>query len=487
MPEFTGYDVFMKNLKGLLSVLVFVALGMSQLGMKETGSKHILVRLSLQANYLKQMAQIQKLGLDVAGVDLTAKTVDLIVSQAEADQLNTLGFHRVQTRAMVSLASPDADYQTPAKIENTLKNIAAAYPNLSQVMSVGKSLEGRDIFAMKITANVTQNNPAKPHIFFNGMHHAREVMSTEVPLDTINTLLSQYGHDPKVTHWVDTFEIWILPMFNVDGNNKVWTEDNMWRKNARGGYGVDINRNYPYAWNSCRGSSNSQSAQDYHGPSAASEVETHVMMDLIKKIRPVFSISYHSYNEIVIYPYGCEGQRTPTQEVVEGIGKELAALIVTDNGRSHYKPGVAPDLLYSVDGGDIDWMYHEYQVIPYVIEVNSSAQGFQPDYKKWRDSTVNRVKPAWQYLLSRLDGSSLHGQIKDISGNAVAKATVHVERTGGGTAFIQDYPVQENGYFMVVVPAGDYRVSYLAPGFQTSTQSYHVGATRLEVSANLSR
>ena len=44
------------------------------------------------------------------------------------------------------------------------------------------------------------------------------------------------------------------------------------------------------------------------------------MKNFVKQIRPVFSISYHSYSEIVIYPYGCEGQHTPTQEVVEKIG-----------------------------------------------------------------------------------------------------------------------------------------------------------------------
>ena len=73
-------------------------------------------------------------------------------------------------------------------------------------------------------------------------------------------------------------------MLNVDGNNIVWTTDNMWRKNARGQgnnvYGVDLNRNYSYAWNSCNGSSGSTSSETYRGASAASEPETQALMKL---------------------------------------------------------------------------------------------------------------------------------------------------------------------------------------------------------------
>ena len=464
--------------------LAFAMLAISQLGMHATGSERIVLKLQLD-HYASQMQQIHHMDLDVAGVNLKNKTVDLVVNSAEAAKLKAMGFRSVSTKTFVSLASPDAEYHTPAKVEADLKAFEAAYPDLAQVVSVGKSLEGRDIFAIKITSNVKKADPSKPHILFNGMHHAREVMSTEVPLDTINTLLTQYGKDPKVTHWVDANEIWVLPMFNVDGNNKVWTKDRMWRKNTRGGYGVDINRNYPYAWNSCNGSSSSQGAQDYHGPSGGSEPETQVMMNLVKQIRPVFSISYHSYSEIVIYPYGCANSHVPTKEVVEGIGAEIAEKILSDDHSGHYTAGTAPELLYSVDGGDVDWMYHEYQVIPFVIEVNSDGQGFQPSFKKWRDDTVARVKPGWQLLLDKLDGSSMHGQVKNSAGTGIAQAVLQIERTSGGAPFTQTYPAQANGFFDVIVPAGQYKVSVSAPGYKAQDQSVNVGTVRAEVNVQL--
>ncbi len=467
-----------------LSLLAFSALMLTQVGMDFTGAHHTILRLEL-SQFPAQMKQLHALDFDIAGVNLNAHTVDLVVDDLQAKQIHDLGFKVINTKSQVGLTRPDNNYQTPEKIEALLKKYAAQYPTLAQVQSVGKSLEGRDIWAIKITSNVSQPDPAKPHIFFNGMHHAREVMSVEIPLDTIETLLKGYGKDSKITHWVDANEIWVLPMFNVDGNNKVWNSESMWRKNTRGGYGVDINRNYPYAWNSCNGSSNSQSAQDYHGPSGASEPETVVMMNLVKAIRPVFSISYHSYSEIVIYPFGCEGQHTPTKEVVESIGAEMASLIVSDDGEGRYRAGTAPELLYSVDGGDIDWMYHEASVIPYVIEVNADSQGFQPSYRKWRQKTVDNVRPAWELLLDKLDGSSLHGQVKTPNGEGVGTAVVHLERTSGGNPFVQDYPVRQDGYFDIIVPTGQYKVTYSAPGMQDSVQSLSVGSVRVETNASL--
>ncbi len=107
------------------------------------------------------------------------------------------------------------------------------------------------------------------------------------------------------------------------------------------------------------------------------------MMNLVAWIKPVFDISYHSYSEIVIYPFGCRPLKTPTGEAVEAIGAEIGKKL-------NYKPGTAWELLYNADGGDIDWMYVAHQVIPFVIEVNSTSQGFHPSFQSWREKNGAR-------------------------------------------------------------------------------------------------
>lgn len=449
-----------------------------------------LARLAL-SNYKTDMTAIHKQDLDVAGINFPQKQVDLLVTPTQLKSLKKQGFKVIYEQSALeslqaSLMAPDTRYQTPAKVEAALKQFNQQYPALTELVNVGKSFLGRDIWAIKITNSQTSFATKKPAILVNGMHHAREVMSSEVPLDMIQYLLSNYGKDTKVTHWVDANEIYVLPMFNVDGNNIVWTQDNMWRKNARDSYGVDINRNYPYAWNSCNGSSSSRGAQDFHGDSAGSEPETQDMMAFVSKIRPVFDISFHSYSELVIYPYGCENTHTPTKEVVEGIGAKLASLLPSDSGSGTYTAGTAPELLYSVDGGDIDWMYHDAQVIPYVIELNASSQGFQPSYDQWRDKTVNKLHAAWGFLLDRLDGSALRGVLVGENRAPVSGSTVTVSR-GGTQPFLQEYKVNADGSFHIVLNPGMYSVTYAAPGYRTLSNTISIGSTRSDVTVQVSK
>jgi len=131
-------------------------------------------------------------------------------------------------------------------------------------------------------------------------------------------------------------------------------------------------------------------------------------------------------------------------------------------------------------------MYHEYQVIPYVIETNHGDQGFQPSFARWRNITVNRVRPGWQLLFDKLDGPSIHGQVKDVNGSAVVGASLHIERTGGA-AFVQDYPVQDNGFFDVILPIGTFQVTATATGYQPKIQSVTIVSTRAELPVNLEK
>ncbi len=428
-------------------------------------------------NYKLEMGKLNQLHLDVAGIDIKNKSADVVINDAEFRKLQELGFDVSVSMSTLLMRGPDTQYKNPAEIETLLNDFHARFPDLTQLKEVGKSLQGRSIWAIKISAQANIHSPNKPVVLFNGMHHAREVMGPEVALDIIETLLTNYGKNNKITHWVDSTEIWVMPMFNVDGNNIVWNEDNMWRKNARDNFGVDINRNYPYAWGSCNGSSAFKHAQDYRGTAPASEPETKVMMNLVKEIRPVFDISYHSYSELVIYPMGCDGKRTQNADVVEKIGKEMGSKL-------GYTAGTAWETLYSVDGSDIDWMYSEYQVIPYVIEVNSSKDGFQPDYSK-RAPTVELNRQAWQHLLDRLDGPGIRGVVTAKNKN-VSDFNVKVQKKNG-TVFVDymNYKGNADGSFHVVLNPGDYKLTISGPSIQTNIQETSVGQSRTDLNINL--
>src|SRR6185295_16579494 len=133
--------------------------------------------------------------------------------------------------------------------------------------SIGKSVEGRDLWMVKISDNVgTSENETQ--VLFDALHHAREPVSMETTLVFMQNLLAGYGTDPEATYIVDNRELYFVPVVNPDGYEyNRQTDPNgggMWRKNRQGGYGVDLNRNYASFWG-LPGASSFRFADDYRG------------------------------------------------------------------------------------------------------------------------------------------------------------------------------------------------------------------------------
>jgi carboxypeptidase T len=426
----------MFNWKGILFVIAMIS-GTA------FAAESLIVRFDLTDSMKKYLKENE---FDITGVNYKTMEIEALLNDEELSQIQnqktTIKFSFPQNL----LAGPDNRYKNPDEILDFVNRIHAQYPDITELKVIGKTIEGREIHAIKISDNA-KTAEKEPVFLVNAMHHAREVMTPEITTDMIEYLTTNYEKDAEVTKWVNSTEIWVIPMFNLDGNNKMWNEDSMWRKNTRNGHGVDINRNYPAGWNSCNGSSASTSAQDYRGTAPASEPETQAMMNFVGSIKPVFNISYHSYSEIVIYPYGCRPRRTPAEEAVETVGAEIGKKL-------DYKPGTAWQLLYNADGGDIDWMYTEHQVIPYVIEVNSTWDGFHPDYSKMRDKTVLRNRAGWMHLLNRLQGPSLQGIVKNGEFNLIKISKA------GETKIAQTYKINPDGSYYVILNPGKYDITF---------------------------
>ncbi|MGI6358181.1 MAG: M14 family metallopeptidase [Bacillota bacterium] len=104
-----------------------------------------------------------------------------------------------------------------------LQAVAAAYPRLASLASIGKSYEGRDIWAMTLTNRDTGEHAQKPAVYVDGNIHAGEVTASMVCLYTIDYLTSNYQKDELVTHLLDTRTFYILPRVNPDGAEKYLT------------------------------------------------------------------------------------------------------------------------------------------------------------------------------------------------------------------------------------------------------------------------
>lgn len=276
--------------------------------------------------------------------------------------------------------TPDAGlYHTYQEITTELQQLTAANSTISLVTSIGRSLEGRELWALKISARVTEEE-GEPVMLLMGAHHAREWISVEVPFLIAKHMLSRYGSDTLITRLVDHSEVWVIPMLNPDGHQHSVSTDRLWRKNRRnngdGSYGVDLNRNYGYQWGGS-GSSGDPFSEIYRGPTSFSEPETQAARDFINQIRPDALISYHSYSQLILFPWGYTSNKAPDEALLYSLAVAMADQIRSVNGKN-YTPQQAA-ALYLASGDTVDWLYSVFGVPAFTIELRpqSGYPGFE--------------------------------------------------------------------------------------------------------------
>lgn len=280
------------------------------------------------------------------------------------------------------------DFHSFADMEQELQDIANRFPDITKLESIGRSWEGRDIWAMKISDNPDVDED-EPEIYINGMHHSREWMAMEVPLYIISYLTHYYEDYDEVAELVNSREIWILPCVNPDGRvydgindgtdpTNHSTQPYGWRKNVRdnngGGFdedddGVDLNRNYGYFWGGT-GSSSSPGDWSYRGPSQFSEPETRAVRDFVLSRNFTISITYHSYSQLILYPWGFTKAPSDDKALFQTIAGQMSDRITNtvNSTKERYTP-MQSSQLYLTAGDDIDWLYGEAGIYAFLIEL----------------------------------------------------------------------------------------------------------------------
>ncbi|HEY0783930.1 MAG TPA: M14 family metallopeptidase [Thermoanaerobaculia bacterium] len=103
------------------------------------------------------------------------------------------------------------------EIADLLKAYAAAYPKWTRLESLGKSIQGRDMWMITVQNSATGPELAKPAMYIDGNIHANEVQGAETALYTVDFLLKNYGKLDRVTDLLDRAVFYVLPVVNPDG------------------------------------------------------------------------------------------------------------------------------------------------------------------------------------------------------------------------------------------------------------------------------
>jgi hypothetical protein len=370
-------------------------------------------------------------------------------------------------------------YHTYAGIVAFMDSLARARPGIARRIRIGTtSEEGTEIEGMRISSDPGRDLD-QPAILFNGCHHSDEVLGAEICLAIAARLIAGYPTDPEVRRWIDSCQITIIPVVNVDGYAVV-TEgrDPRWRKNTHGANrdgkrdvypeGVNLNRQYDFNW--AFGGSPDSLSQQYRGPYPFSESEARAIRDLALRERFLLSISYHSQGEVVYYPWSWNGRKAPEDRLLTTIARELGSSIRTMKGDSTYKVEYGAGTV----GQTYPWLYGSIGTFDFVVETGLGAHIFPPHEV---DGIVrSNLKGAWT-ILRRAAGPGLTGRITDSRNGKLLEAIVwfpgidseDINRRMADARFGRYRRLLEPGRYTLIVSCPGYNLSVL--------RNVEVGAT----------
>lgn len=300
--------------------------------------------------------------------DRGTATVEVYLTGRQADKLEKQGVdlteHTLSTGAEKRVGDAAEGVFRPYSGSGGLKEetlrTARENPGLTKVVSIGRTVKGQDILALKLTRQAKKSKDgSRPAVLYMSNQHAREWITPEMTRRLLHHYLDNYKKDRRIRELVDSTELWFVLSANPDGYDYTFenTDNRLWRKNLRDvngdgsigtGDGVDLNRNFAYKWGyDNEGSSPNPTSQTYRGAGPGSEPETKALDAFEKRIGFTYGINYHSAAELLLYGVGWQVATntpddvlykalagTPENSAIPGYHPQVSSELYTTNGEA---------------------------------------------------------------------------------------------------------------------------------------------------------
>lgn len=254
------------------------------------------------------------------------------------------------------------DYHSLAQVQSWVRQTAAAHPELAQVIQYGVSSEARPLLALRLNSGPA----AKPVLMITAATHGDELITTEVLMRLIDTLIAAHGNDARLSQLVDRHDIYFVPVLNPDGFAIAGRYDGS----------SDPNRSYPYPGH--------ESAK----PTASIAGIIH----LFEQIHPVGSIDFHAYGEMIMYPWAY------THDPIDPASRaRFDALTSSMAATNHYVYGPISDVIYIAPGSSADYYFWKTKSISLGIEMGTDKIPSPADFPKYVQS---QQESTWKFIES---------------------------------------------------------------------------------------
>lgn len=360
-------------------------------------------------------------------------------------------------------------YLNYTELSEFLNKLHTEHPNLTEVYSVGKSVQGRDLLVFKIAKNPEFRELGKPMFKYVANMHGNEALGRQLLLYLAQYLVENYNKDDRVTRLIDSTDIHLMPSMNPDGF-EISTEGdcdgadiNSGRENA---HGIDLNRNFPDQFNQT------------FPLSKGREPETLAVMTWIVENPFVLSANLHTGSLVASYPYDDSkyhiGAGKKSLSPDDGVFKHLAQVYslahpYMSNGNvcigDSFDDGITNGAeWYDISGGMQDFNYIYSNCFEITLELSCCKY---PQAKKLISEWKNNKNSLLSYM------EQIHMGIKGIvqdseTGKGIERAFVKVE------GIDHNITTTERGEFWRLLLPGSYAITVQA-------YSYHPQIKRITV------
>ncbi len=436
---------------------------------KEASSTEEVIVSRITYSSPEGLSRLVEMGLDIDAVHkgyliayLSPEEFDLVKSGGfEIERIPNYAKLMADSlwEATKGTSNPMDAYHTYGELTAELDSIATEYPDICHLESIGQSVQGKQLWFMKISDNVDQEED-EPEFKYISTMHGDEPVGTELLMYLINYLVDNYGTDSLVTYLMDNTEIWIMPLMNPDGNALHQ------RYNANG---VDLNRNFP------------DRITDSTNTPEGREPETQAVMNFSFGHSFVSSANFHTGSLVVNYPWDSSIDPSPHYEAAPD---DSLFIYISEAYSIHNEPmwngsfyhGITNGAAwYVIYGGMQDWNYNWLACNEVTIELYNT---------KWPDASL--LPGLWEdnreAMLAYMEQChrGIRGLVTDVNTGQPLAATVSVLEIGKDVYTDPDV----GDYHRMLLP-GSYTVQFSADGYLPQT-FYDVGivtdsATRLDV------
>ncbi len=271
---------------------------------------------------------------------------------------------------MPALPSPWSQYPDPEALEGAWGEVCAAAGGRAGL--AGTSVEGRPIPSYEL------GNPAGTPVLLTGLMHGVEVVGALALLDFVRGVVEGGGGD-----LLRDARLLVIPVVNPDAlhencNRLAQGLRAFQRGNARG---VDLNRNFPrlrqgMPWNPLGGSRLPLSPH-YVGPAPLSEPETQFIHAVADALRPRVSLAFHSFGELLLYPWAYTSRPNPRRASYERAGRSFVRAL----RGPEYRVMQATDW-YATVGDMDDWLDAAFGTLAYTVEISRPMRRLE-NARRW--------------------------------------------------------------------------------------------------------